>query len=115
MKHTKKYDESRQLHISGGYLSKDRVELESSTGAHSISSMCGSRENNVSECTNKLLEKILDRHNLNLAYKRVMANKGSHGVDGMSVDELLPFLKQNGAQIRKSILQGTYRPSPPQR
>ncbi len=115
MKYTKKYDESRQLHISGGYPSKDRVELESSTGAHSISFMCGSRENNVSECTNRLLEKILDRHNLNLAYKRVMANKGSHGVDGMSVDELLPYLKQNGDKIKQSLLDGSYRPSPVRR
>lgn len=113
MKHTKKYDKSRQLHNVGGYLSKDRVELESSKGAHSVSSMCGSRENNISEY--RLLEKILDRHNLNLAYKKVVANKGSHGVDGMSVDKLLPYLKQNGDKIRQSLIDGSYRPSPVRR
>ncbi len=72
MKYTKKYDKSRQLHNVGGYLSKDRVELKSSTGAHSISSMCKTYENNVSEYEHGLLEKILDRHNLNLAYKKVV-------------------------------------------
>ncbi|MCL6088037.1 MAG: hypothetical protein M1475_06455 [Actinobacteria bacterium] len=102
MKHTKKYDKSRQLHSNGDYLCKDRVELESSAGVPSSSSMCQNKENNVSEYPDRLLEKILDRHNLNLAYKRVMQNKGSHGVDGMSIEELLPFLKQNGEQSSSS-------------
>ena len=91
------------------------MELESSTGAHSISSMCQSKENDAGEYTDRLLENILDRHNLNLAYKRVMQNKGSHGVDKMSTEELLPFLKQNGDKIKQSILDGTYRPSPVRR
>ena len=114
MKYTKKRDKSRQL-PSGGYLCKDRVELKSSTGAHSISSMCQSKENDGDEYASKLLEKILDRNNLNLAYKRVKANKGSHGVDGMNVDEPLPFLKQNGELIKQSILEGTYHPKPVRR
>jgi RNA-directed DNA polymerase len=115
LKYTKKYNESRQLHNNGGYLCKDKVELESSTGVHSISSMYGNKENDGNEYTDRLLEKILDRNNLNLAYKRVKENKGSHGVDEMTVDKLLPFLKQNGAQIKQSILEGTYRPKPVRR
>ena len=105
---TKKCIESRQLH-SGGYLHKDRVELERSTGAHSVSSMSESKENNVNEY-DKVLEKILEPGNLNLAYKRVKANKGSHGVDGMAVGELLSYLKQNGELIRQALLSGTYIP-----
>lgn len=115
MKHTKKYDESRQPHESGGCLCKDRVELESSAGALSVSSMCQNRKNDAGEYTVRLLEKILDRNNLNLAYKRVRSNKGSHGVDGMAVSELLYYLKQNGDQIKQSILEGTYRPKPVRR
>jgi len=107
---TKKCIESRQLH-SGGYLCKDRVELECSTGAHSNSSMCQNEENDGNEYASELLEKILEPGNLNLAYKRVKANKGSHGVDGMAVGELLSYLKQNGELIRQAILEGTYRPS----
>ncbi|MBU4482776.1 MAG: group II intron reverse transcriptase/maturase [Actinobacteria bacterium] len=110
LKYTKKYNKSRQLHI-GGYLYEDRVELECSTGAHSNSSMCQNKENNVNEYKVKLLEKILEPGNLNLAYKRVKANKGSHGVDGMAVGELLSYLKQNGELIRQAVLKGTYRPS----
>ena len=43
----------------------------------------------------KLLEKILERDNLNEAYKRVYANKGSSGVDGVTVEELFDYLKEN--------------------
>ena len=114
MKDTKKCIESRQLQ-NGGCLYEDRVELECNTGAHSISSMYQNKENDGDEYASKLLEKILDRNNLNLAYKRVKANKGSHGVDGMAVSELLSYLKQNGAQIKQSILEGTYRPNPVRR
>lgn len=114
MKDTKKYDESRQLH-KGGYLHKDRVEPESSAKAPSVSSMSENKENNVGEYSQRLLEKILESENLNLAYKKVRANKGSCGVDGMTVDDLLKFLKQNGKKLRKQILEGTYRPSPVQR
>lgn len=114
MKDTKKCSESRQLH-NGGYLHKDRVELESSTGAHSISSMSESKENDDNEYASKVLEKILEPGNLNLAYKRIKANKGSHGVDGMAVGELLSYLKQNGELIRQSLLEETYCPSPVRR
>ena len=114
MKNTKKCIESRQLQ-NGGCLYEDRVELKCSTGAHSISSTSANKGNDVNEYKVKLLEKILESGNLNLAYKRVKANKGSHGVDGMAVSELLYYLKQNGAQIKQSILQGTYCPSPVRR
>lgn len=62
-----------------------------------------------------VLELILAESNLNAAYKRVKANHGSHGVDGMQVDELLPFLKTNGASLRQTLLEGKYRPQPVRR
>lgn len=114
MKDTKKYDESRQL-PKGGYLHEDRVEPESSAGAPSISSMSQNKENNGNEYGVGLLEKILEPDNLNLAYRKVRANKGSSGVDGMTVGDLLEFLKQNGKRIRQSILEGSYSPSPVRR
>jgi group II intron reverse transcriptase/maturase len=77
--------------------------------------MCGNKENNGNEYKVKLLEKILEPGNLNLAYKRVKANKGSHGVDGMAVGELLYYLKQNGELIRQAVLKGTYCPKPVRR
>jgi len=75
-------------------------------------------ENNITDTKGVkegLLEKILDSGNLNRAYKRVKSNKGSHGIDGMSVDELLPYLKQNGEAITRSILEGKYKPNPVRR
>jgi RNA-directed DNA polymerase len=114
LKDTKKCDESRQLH-KGGYLQETRVELEDNEGAQSISAMSEEGRNDGNEYAGGLLGKILDRNNMNLAYKRVKANRGSHGVDKMTVDELLQFLKQNGDQIRQSILEGTYNPKPVRR
>lgn len=100
---------------SEGYLQEIRVELGENAGARSISSMLQNGENDGNEYAEGLLEKILNRDNMNLAYKRVKANKGSHGVDGMTVDEMLQFLKQNGSQIKQSIREGTYRPKPVRR
>ena len=45
---------------------------------------------------NDLLEQVLSRDNMNKAYKRVKANKGSHGIDRLTVDELLQHLKEYG-------------------
>ena len=47
----------------------------------------------------ELLEKILSRENLNQAYKQVKRNKGAHGVDGMEVEQLLQYLKDNGDEL----------------
>jgi group II intron reverse transcriptase/maturase len=62
-----------------------------------------------------LLERILDRSNLNTAYKRVKSNKGAGGVDRMSVDELLPYLKENHERLIEQIRAGKYNPSPVRR
>jgi group II intron reverse transcriptase/maturase len=114
LKGTKKCVESRQL-PKEDYLQEKRVELGGNVGVPSISPMPKRGGNGVNEYASGLMEKILHRDNMNLAYKRVKANKGSHGVDGMTVNELLQFLKQNGNQIRQSILEGTYKPQPVRR
>ena len=53
-----------------------------------------------------LLEKILHRDNLNKAYKKVKSNKGSGGVDGMCVEELLTYLREHGKDLNQQILEG---------
>lgn len=62
-----------------------------------------------------MMEQILSRDNLTAALKRVEANKGSHGVDGMSVQTLREHLKQHWRTIREQMEQGTYEPSPVRR
>ena len=102
----KKADNFKYENSKEGYLQETRVEPGSNAGAQSISSMSANVESDDDEYTKGLLEKILDRDNMNLAYKKVKANKGGHGIDGMTVKELLPYLKQNGKHIKQSILGG---------
>ena len=63
----------------------------------------------------ELLEKILERGNLNEAYKRVYANKGASGVDGVTVEELLSYLKDHKAELLESIRTRKYKPQPVKR
>ena len=65
--------------------------------------------------TDNLMEQILHRDNLNKAYKKVKSNKGAGGVDGMSVDELLGFLRDNQKQLIQQIKEGKYKPNPVRR
>lgn len=62
--------------------------------------------------TDNLLELILRKDNLNKAYKKVKSNKGKGGIDGMQVDELLPYLKENQSEIIQKIRDGKYKPNP---
>ncbi len=57
-----------------------------------------------------VMEEVVERHNMQAALKQVRANKGSPGVDGMSVDELPDFLKAHWPEIKDQLLDGTYRP-----
>lgn len=91
------------------------VELQGTMGVHSVSTAFEGGRDDGKFNTDRLLEKILDSNNLRLAFKRVKANKGSHGVDGMKVDELPQFLKRNVGTLKSSILEGTYRPMPVRR
>jgi RNA-directed DNA polymerase len=61
------------------------------------------------------MEEIVERENLKEAFRRVKANKGAPGVDGMTVDQLGDHLKQHWPAIREQLLSGTYRPEPVKR
>ena len=62
--------------------------------------------------TQLLMEEVLRRENLLAALRRVRANKGAAGVDGMSVDDLPNYLRQAWPEIREQLLSETYVPSP---
>jgi RNA-directed DNA polymerase len=73
---------------------------------------------NVSESpasTNRLMEEVCERENLIEALRRVKANKGSAGGDGMTVGELTDYLKQQWPAIQEQLLSGTYEPKPVRR
>lgn len=77
--------------------------------------MSGREQKMKDENSKQLLEEILSRENLNTAYKRVNGNKGAAGIDGMQVEDLFPYLKENGEKLRQEILKGTYTPQPVRR
>jgi RNA-directed DNA polymerase len=62
-----------------------------------------------------LMEAALGRSNMKAALRRVKKNRGSPGVDGMTVDDLLPYLWEHWEEIKSSLLDGSYRPNPVRR
>ena len=97
---------------NGGCPQRDSTECEGYVGARSV--VRPENEERAGRAP-ELLEKILDRDNLNRAYKRVKANKGAPGVDGMTVEAALPWLKEHGKELTESIRQGKYKPDPVRR
>ena len=65
--------------------------------------------------TNRLMEEVCERENLKAALRKVKANKGSPGVDGMTVIGIKDYLKQHWPAIREQLLNGTYEPKPVRR
>src|ERR1700741_5279926 len=63
----------------------------------------------------RLMEEVCERENCKQALARVKANKGSPGVDGMTVHDLPGYLKQHWPVIREQLLRGTYQPQPVRR
>ena len=63
----------------------------------------------------ELIDAITSKENLNKAYKKVVANKGAGGVDGMKVEELGAYIKENQDEIIQSIRNRTYKPKPVRR
>src|SRR3974390_3108901 len=60
--------------------------------------------------TDRLMEEVCERDNLKEAFGQVRSNKGSAGVDRMTVDEITDSLKQHWPAIREQLLNGTYKP-----
>ena len=87
---------------------RDSTECEGYAGAQSA--VQPGKEETAGR-SQKLLEAILYRDNLNRAYKRVKANKGAPGVDGMTVEEALPWLKEHGKEMSEAIRSGKYKPT----
>ena len=94
-----------------GFLQRESVEHQGYAEARST----GRSEGKERDGASGLLEAILDRDNLNRAYKRVKSNHGAAGIDGMSVEEALPWLKEHREEILQSIRDGSYEPRPVRR
>ena len=93
-----------------GCPQRDSAEHEEYAGAQST----GTREVGERDGA-RLLEAILSRGNLNNAYKRVRANGGAPGIDGMTVEDALPWLREHREELLEAIRQGKYKPQPVRR
>lgn len=94
-----------------GFVQRDSVEREEYAKAPSASPGEGKERGGAEH----LLERILDRNNLNRAYKQVKRNHGAPGIDGMTVEQALLWLQENRAELLQSIREGKYTPSPVRR
>ena len=94
-----------------GCLQRDSVERQEYAGAPSA----GARDGRERDGAEDLLETILSRDNLNKAYKQVKRNHGASGIDGMTVEDALPWLREHKEELLQSIRNGSYRPNPVRR
>ena len=94
-----------------GFLQRDSVEHEGYAEVQSTDRREGKERGGARD----LMEAILDRNNLNRAYQRVKRNRGAAGIDGMTVEEALPWLKEHKRELLQNIREGSYMPSPVRR
>lgn len=93
-----------------GFGQRDSVEREENDKASSTDCQEAGERDGAD-----LLGKILGRNNLNRAFKQVRSNKGAPGIDGMSVEDASPWLRENKTDLLESIRQGKYKPQPVRR
>ena len=97
---------------NNGCLQRDRAEHEGyAKASRSFNRIWKERDS----AQPKLLEAILYKDNFNRAYKRVKENKGAPGIDGMTIEEALPYLKEHQRELTNYIYRGKYTPSPVRR
>jgi RNA-directed DNA polymerase len=82
---------------------------EGKQDVHQAGTAC---DEHVGDHKSLTMEEVVCRENMLAAYRRVVGNKGAAGVDGMTVDELMPMLRDRWQAIREELLSGTYCPSP---
>jgi len=115
MKVTEGGDSKHRQLLKEGYLQKVSAEQREYAEACEPLKMTETDSTGTSEQREGLLEQILSRDNLNRAYKQVKRNKGAGGIDGMQVDELLPYLREHKEELTQSLREGKYRPQPVRR
>jgi len=107
-----------------GGRQKNQYELAFSTGerGEAPKSVEGGTEPSMAErrsesqvTTERIMEEVCERENVRRALKRVMSNKGSPGIDGMSVEQLRGHLSKHWPAMREQLLGGTYKPQPVRR
>ena len=107
-------DKRQKNQLMLAFTDESRIEAQR-VSAEGTESSAGKRGTESPAIAEQLMEEVCERENCKQALKRVKANKGSPGVDGMTVDELPGYLKPNWPAIREQLLRGTYKPQPVKR
>src|SRR5512138_2544285 len=107
-------DKRQKNQLELAFLEEDRGEAPKGLPEGTESS-AGKRGTESPAITEQLMEEVCGRENCKQALKRVKANKGSPGVDGMTVHDLPEYLRQHWPTIREQLLSGTYKPQPVKR
>ena len=94
---------------------KDRSEAESKLGVQTYIGIAENNFTNIEQADYGLMEMILSPTSLNTSYKKVKSNKGSGGVDGLGVEDLLNYLRNHKDELLQSIIRGKYKPNPVRR
>jgi RNA-directed DNA polymerase len=104
--------QKNQLVLAFMEESRSEAPMASVEGTESSAGKRGTESPAIAE---QLMEEVCERENCKQALARVKANKGSAGVDGMTVQQLPEYLKQHWPAIREQLLSGTYKPQPVRR
>lgn len=104
--------QNNQLELA--FMAEDRGETPR-TASEGTELSTAKHDTESPASTEHLMEEVCQRENLKKALKRVRRNKGSPGVDGMTVNELPDYLMEHWPMIRDQLLSGTYRPQPVKR
>jgi RNA-directed DNA polymerase len=107
-------DKRQKNHLVLAFLEESRGEAPTASG-EGTESLTAKRGTESPALIESLMEEVCERENCKQALKRVKANKGSPGVDGMTVHELPGLLLQHWPAIREQLLSGTYKPQPVRR
>jgi RNA-directed DNA polymerase len=104
--------QKKQLQLA--FMTESRSEASMAVGEGTESPMAEHKTESPA-ISEPLMEEVSERENLKQALRRVEANRGSPGVDGMKVDELAGYLREHWPEIREHLLSGTYKPAPVKR
>jgi RNA-directed DNA polymerase len=105
--------QNNQLRLA--FSEEGRSEAPKAPGGGSETPTAKRRIESPAQNHEQLMEEVCGRENCMQAYKRVKSNKGSPGIDGMTVDDLTAYLKEHWPAIREQLLSGTYKPQPVRR
>ncbi len=106
--------QKNQLQMVLAFTTEGRSEAPRARG-EGTETLTAERRTESPALPEQVMEAVCERENCWQAWKRVKANKGSPGVDGMKVSELSGYLKQHWPAIREQLLSGTYQPQPVRR